>query len=124
MQSAMCSASRAAAVAPTTTRRRPSTGRRTGAMPTRCAGINADVVEPATKVSFPNTLGGTTLKCIGAGVREKKVAFINVKVYGVAMYVDPAACKAELTAGKSLLDGAFDKALLVQMVRDVGRAPH
>ena len=80
------------------------------------------VVEPATKVSFPKTFnphGGDTMQCIGAGVREKKIAIINVKVYGVAMYVDAAKCKEELANGGSLLTGSFDKALLVQLVRDV-----
>ena len=79
------------------------------------------VVEPATKVSFPKTFnphGGDTMQCIGAGVR-KKIAIINVKVYGVAMYVDAAKCKEELANGGSLLTGSFDKALLVQLVRDV-----
>jgi len=33
------------------------------------------------------------------------VAFMNVKVYGVALYVDAPACKAELAAGQSLLTG-------------------
>ena len=80
------------------------------------------IVEPATKVSFPKTFnphGGDTMQCIGAGVREKKIAIINVKVYGVAMYVDAAKCKEELANGGSLLTGSFDKALLVQLVRDV-----
>ena len=80
------------------------------------------IVEPATKVSFPKTFnvhGGDTMQCIGAGVREKKIAIINVKVYGVAMYVDPAGCKEEMANGGSLLTGSFDKALLVQLVRNV-----
>ena len=41
------------------------------------------------------------------------------KVYAVAMYVDPVTCKSELAAGGSLLDGAFDKALMIELVRDV-----
>ena len=59
------------------------------------------MVRPWTKVAFPDELAG--LKCVGAGVREKKVAFINVKVYGVALYVDTPGCKAELSARPCLL---------------------
>lgn len=81
------------------------------------------VVEPATKVSFPETYNThddtKVMKCLGAGVREKKIAIINVKVYAVAMYADVEACKSEVAAGKSLLDGKFHKALLVQLVRNV-----
>ena len=40
----------------------------------------AAVVDPATKVSFDDTLDGLT--CIGAGVREKKIAIVSVKVGG------------------------------------------
>ena len=78
----------------------------------------AAVVEPATKVSFDDSLDGG-LTCIGAGVREKKIAIINVKVYAVAMYADAESCKSELASGKSLLTGEFDKALMIELVRDV-----
>jgi|TARA_B110000977_G_scaffold17846_1_gene21608 ATP-dependent RNA helicase DHX36 len=81
------------------------------------------VVEPATKVTFPDTFdthdNTKKMKCLGAGVRQKKIAIINVKVYAVALYADAEECKAELHSGKSLLDGKFHKALLIQLVRNV-----
>ena len=64
----------------------------------------AAVTEPATKITFEDALpsavkDGASLTCVGAGVREKKIAIINVKVYAVALYVDADACKAALTTG-------------------------
>mmetsp|Transcript_32744 Transcript_32744/g.52486 ORF Transcript_32744/g.52486 Transcript_32744/m.52486 type:complete len:250 (-) Transcript_32744:291-1040(-) len=95
-------------------------GGRRGVCPRRHSPVTrAAVIEPGTKTSFPDMLEGAALTCVGAGVREKKVAIVNVKVYAVALYVDASPCKAELAAGKSLLHGAFDKALLIQMARDV-----
>jgi len=85
--------------------------------------VFAAVVEPATKVTFPDTFdthdGSVKLKCLGAGVRSKKIAIINVKIYAVALYVDVAQCQQSLRAGGSLLDGKFHKALLIQLVRNV-----
>jgi ATP-dependent RNA helicase DHX36 len=85
--------------------------------------VFAAVVEPATKVTFPDTYNThdntKVMKCLGCGVRQKKIAIINVKVYAVAMYVDAEACKKTLLEGSTLLDGNFHKALLVQLVRNV-----
>ena len=85
----------------------------------------AAVTEPATKITFEDALpsavkDGASLTCVGAGVREKKIAIINVKVYAVALYVDADACKAALTTGATPLDGAFDKTLAIELARDVG----
>jgi hypothetical protein len=65
-------------------------------------------------VEFPDSSG--TLKCLGAGVRVKKVAILNVNVYAMALYAEPAGLKA---AGGELLDGAFDKAMCLTLARDV-----
>ena len=85
--------------------------------------VFAAVVEPATKVTFPDTYSThdntAVMKCLGAGVRQKKIAIINVKVYAVAMYADAVQCASALEGGSSLLDGKFHKALLVQLVRNV-----
>ena len=85
--------------------------------------VFAAVVEPATKVTFPDTYSThdntAVMKCLGAGVRQKKIAIINVKVYAVAMYADAEQCVSALAGGSSLLDGKFHKALLVQLVRNV-----
>ncbi|KAG0581366.1 hypothetical protein KC19_4G245500, partial [Ceratodon purpureus] len=58
-------------------------------------------VESVTGVKFPASLtspgSSTQLAFAGAGVREKKVAFINVKVYAVALYVE-SGVKAVLAA--------------------------
>ncbi|KAK3260493.1 hypothetical protein CYMTET_30547 [Cymbomonas tetramitiformis] len=75
-------------------------------------------VQEAGGVEFPEE-SSQGLKCIGAGVRVKKVAFINVSVYAFALYVEAEAAKAELAAGASLLSGTFDKALCLEFVRDV-----
>ena len=85
--------------------------------------VFAAVVEPATKVTFPDTYSThdntAVMKCLGAGVRQKKIAIINVKVYAVAMYADAEQCASALEGGDGLLDGKFHKALLVQLVRNV-----
>jgi len=77
----------------------------------------AALKESATGVEFPEKMGSLT--CVGAGVREKKVAFLNVKVYALACYADAAVAKKSMAAGESLLAGAFDKAIAIQLVRDV-----
>lgn len=77
----------------------------------------AALKEAATGVEFPEQIGPLT--CLGAGVREKKVAILKVKVYALACYVDAAGAKAALAAGETLLSGTFDKAICLQLVRDV-----
>eukprot|EP00873_Tetraselmis_striata_P017174 jgi/Tetstr1/437438/TSEL_026119.t1 len=82
--------------------------------------VRAEVVDGATKISFPDEVGG--LACLGAGVREKKVAFVGVKVYSVALYVDAAAASAALVAGKTLLEPSVDKMLSIKLARKVDGA--
>ena len=65
-------------------------------------------------MEFPDSSG--TLQCLGAGVRVKKVAILNVNVYAMALYAEPAGLKA---AGGELLDGVFDKAMCLTLARDV-----
>uniref|UniRef100_A0A7S0R466 Chalcone isomerase domain-containing protein n=1 Tax=Pyramimonas obovata TaxID=1411642 RepID=A0A7S0R466_9CHLO len=77
----------------------------------------AALKESATGVEFPETIGPLT--CLGAGVREKKIAILKVKVYALACYVEAEGAKAALAAGETLLSGAFDKAICLQLVRDV-----
>lgn len=69
---------------------------------------------------------------MGAGVRAKKIAIISVKVYAVALYVEAAKAARELGVRarggffetdddycSALVDGGFDKALQIELVRDV-----
>jgi len=77
---------------------------------------------------------GGPARCLGATVRAKKIAIVSVKVYSVALYVDAAPAAKELGlrsrggffAGggdgdfcTALVDGAFVKALRIDLVRDV-----
>lgn len=75
---------------------------------------------------------GEETRALGAGVRNKKIAFLNVKVYAVALYVEAAKAAHELGVRdrggyfendddftSALVDGAFIKALQIEMVRDV-----
>ncbi|KAL4419927.1 hypothetical protein ABPG75_007025 [Micractinium tetrahymenae] len=90
------------------------------------------IVEPSTGVSFPaqqQFWHGGPLRCLGAGVRVKKLGFIAVKVYAVSMYVDAGAAAeagkqekqpdSEAAALDVLKNGAFDKALQMHLVRGV-----
>lgn len=95
------------------------------------------VTEKATGVTFPQVTQfwhGEKYRCMGAGVRSKKVAFVGVKVYAVAMYVEAEAAGRELGVRHrggffqdnsnddyvlALTDGAFNKLLQIQLVRKV-----
>lgn len=95
------------------------------------------ITEKATGVTFPEVTKfwqGDTYRCMGAGVRTKKVAFVGVKVYAVAMYVEAEAAANELGIrnrggffqgnsdddyNQALTDGAFSKLLQVQLVRKI-----
>uniref|UniRef100_A0A7S1SL99 Chalcone isomerase domain-containing protein n=1 Tax=Tetraselmis chuii TaxID=63592 RepID=A0A7S1SL99_9CHLO len=79
--------------------------------------VLATVTDPATKLSFPDVVDGLT--CLGAGVREKKVAFVGVKVYSVALYVDEAAASVALQGGSGLMDARVEKMLSIKMARKV-----
>lgn len=78
---------------------------------------------------------GGPARCLGGGVRTKKIAFVGVKVYAVFLYVDAAAAAKELGVrsrggffecdddyAAALADGAFVKALRIDLVRDVDGA--
>lgn len=96
------------------------------------------IKEPATGVEFPLVQKfwiGEETRAMGAGVRSKKIAFLNVKVYAVALYVEAAKAAHELGVRdrggyfendddftSALVDGAFIKALQIEMVRDVDGA--
>ena len=73
----------------------------------------AKVVEPATKISFDErTSDGLAL--LGVGARVSKVAFLNVKVYAVAMYAD------EKKLHSDLLEGDFEKEIVITLNVGVG----
>lgn len=72
---------------------------------------NGILVEEQTKAKFQETIDDGLI-AVGCGVREKKVAFMNVKVYAVAFYVE----KSKYT--KQLLDGDFTKAIAIELARD------
>lgn len=104
---------------------------RKGRIPT-CASLG--VKDKATGVEFPlvEYVAGAEQRCLGAGARAKKIAFVGVNVYAVALYVDPAPAAKELglrqrggffeedasdSMADALLDGAFNKGLHIVMVR-------
>ena len=93
----------------------------------------------ATGLEFPEVTSfwlGDRARCVGAGARTKKIAILSVKVYAVALYVEAEKAARELgvrsrggffddaeTADadfcSALADGAFTKALRIDLVRDV-----
>jgi len=105
------------------------------------------LVEPNTGVRFPVVRelwpsGSDKLRCIGAGSKTKKIGFLGVKVYACAVYVDGAKARRELGVRargglfddpegsearasalcEALLEGAFGKALALELVRNVDGA--
>lgn len=95
------------------------------------------ITEKATGVTFPQVTKfwhGESYRCMGAGVRTKKVAFVGVKVYAVALFVEAEPAAHELGVrhrggffqdnsdddyALALTDGAFDKLIQVQLVRKI-----
>ncbi|KAL3159218.1 hypothetical protein ABBQ32_011195 [Trebouxia sp. C0010 RCD-2024] len=95
------------------------------------------ITEKATGVTFPQVAKfwqGESYRCMGAGVRTKKVAFVGVKVYAVALYVEAEPAANELGIrhrggfftddsdddyNLALTDGAFSKLIQVQLVRKI-----
>lgn len=95
------------------------------------------VREASTGVEFPlvrTFWEGEAQRSMGASVRQKKIAFLGVKVYAVALYVEAERAAKELGVRKrggffddnrnedyalALVDGAFAKALEIQLVRKV-----
>ncbi|KAI8471992.1 MAG: chalcone isomerase [Monoraphidium minutum] len=75
---------------------------------------------------------GEEMRCLGAGTRVKKILMVGVQVYSVAAYVEGERCAKELgIRGRggffegdgdycaALLDGAFGKALVFKLLRDI-----
>lgn len=75
---------------------------------------------------------GDQFRCLGAGCRSKKVVLFNVNVYSVALFVEAEKCARELGIRyrggffetdqdycDALVDGAFNKVLQIDLVRDV-----
>lgn len=75
---------------------------------------------------------GEMFRCLGAGPRTKSVFIVTVKVYSAALYVEAERCAKELGIRyrggffesdddycQAMLDGAFNKALVVHLCRDV-----
>lgn len=106
-------------------------------MPEMTESMPDSFVESVTGVKFAGSLtppgSPTQLAFAGAGVREKKVAFINVKVYAVALYVEPGV-RAALASWRgqpasslsknsaffnSVLAAPVPKALQIVLVRDI-----
>ncbi|GHP02855.1 hypothetical protein PPROV_000161000 [Pycnococcus provasolii] len=88
------------------------------AEPSCCAhkNVNKKVKEPSTGVEFDGTVEG--LKCVGAGVRVKKIGPVRVKVYAVALYVDANGAKAANDA-ENLMTGSYERKVVVKLVRNV-----
>jgi len=80
------------------------------------------VKEPKTGITFDAEAGG--LRCVGAGVREKKVAIVNVSVYAVALYVDADGCRAWRDGGGEVLGGeaGYEKRVVIELARSVDSA--
>jgi hypothetical protein len=84
----------------------------------------ADVVEPRTKVSFPERRDGMTL--LGTGVRTK--TFLKVKVYAIGFYVSDTALAGRLAKFRGrttspdfyreLVTGDFPKEVVMTFVRE------
>jgi len=77
------------------------------------------IIEPQTKIQFPET--SNALKLLGVGVREKKIAILNVKVYAVGFYADTTKMnsikKDNINDGEGLLllNGNFEKEIVIKL---------
>jgi len=77
------------------------------------------IIEPQTKIQFPET--SNALKLLGVGVREKKFAILNVKVYAVGFYADETKMnsikKDNINDGEGLLllNGNFEKEIVIKL---------
>ncbi|KAJ9528111.1 hypothetical protein QJQ45_005747 [Haematococcus lacustris] len=106
-------------------------------MPPRSRQVQALAVvrDEASGVEFPvvqKFWQTEDMRCLGCMTRSKKFMIVAVKVYSVAAYVEAERCAKELGVRSrggffendddycsALLDGAFSKALLIRLVRDV-----
>eukprot|EP00798_Chlamydomonas_sp_ICE-L_P014539 gene14539-20579_t len=79
-----------------------------------------------------NSRVGDTMRCLGAATRSKKFLIVSVQVYSVAAFAEAEKCAKELGKRQrggffetdddymtAVLDGAFHKAVVVHLVRDV-----
>lgn len=115
-----------------------SSSRKIPTLPTMASlRVEDEVVEPVTNIKFPKSTiapgASTDLVLAGAGVREKKIAFLKVKVYAVGFYVDPKgissldAWKSKGTSelekdesfSKVLIDIPVEKSLRIVLARDI-----
>ena len=77
------------------------------------------IIEPQTKIQFPET--SNALKLLGVGVREKKIAILNVKVYAVGFYADETKMNSikkdaiNDDEGLLLLNGNFEKEIVIKL---------
>lgn len=95
-----------------------------------CAAVGNVISEPATGIQFPDSIiapGSTsTQTLLGAGVREKKIAIINVKVYALAFYADPtlkdslpAKGEGDAALFKAIAGAPVEKTFVIVLARDV-----
>ena len=91
------------------------------------AAPDGGVVEPKTKVAFPQVL--LSQRCLGAGVRAKSLLGpIAVSVYAVALFADATCAKQALAAAAaedataSLLSASVPLTLCLTFVRSVKSA--
>lgn len=114
--------------------RAAATGRATRLL---CRASGFKVKEQGTGVEFDEVMNfwaGDQFRCLGASNRAKKIAFVGVKIYAVALYVEAEKAAKELGIrdrggffkdatdedfNTAILDGAFDKLLQVQLVRNI-----
>jgi hypothetical protein len=88
-----------------------------------------ELAEPRSGARFPLTNDGQAL--LGLGLRVKKVAFVKVNVYAVALYVSDAVLEGPLSAYRGhpaspelfreLVWGDFEKRLVLRFLRDLER---
>mmetsp|Transcript_8022 Transcript_8022/g.13341 ORF Transcript_8022/g.13341 Transcript_8022/m.13341 type:complete len:220 (+) Transcript_8022:36-695(+) len=100
------------------------------------AWCDVGVQESSTKHVYSSELtGGKKLSLAGLGVRIKSIGPIKAKVYSVGLYLDRAVAAAKLAKfedvdekslshnrdfEKTLIDGDFEKSIVLRMARDVG----
>jgi len=91
------------------------------------SGGAVQVREPKTGITFEGASAGG-LVCVGAGVREKKVAIVSVSVYAVALYVDAAGCRgvrddagggARGAAEAVRAEAAYEREVVIELARQV-----
>lgn len=93
--------------------------------------------EPSTGIEFPGKIspagGSAELSLVGVGVRERKIAFIKVKIYALGFYIDAAGISSlaswKSKSGsvlekdeaffKALVDAPVEKAVRIVLARDV-----